>query len=39
MNEHTGHIPLGLVGYIAIVITSNIGQWPIQRLSQVQGVT
>lgn len=31
--------PLGLVGYIATVITTNICQWLIQRLSQVQGVT
>lgn len=31
--------PSGPVGCIAIVITPNIGQWPIGRLSQVEGVT
>lgn len=31
--------PLVLVEYIAVVITTNICQWPIQHSSQVQGVT
>lgn len=37
--ESEERAPLGLLGYIAAVITTNICQWCRQRLSQVQGVT